>query len=115
MKHIIATIVCCAFVSGCASQAEQFALQDDSICQHTPNVDYGTCRQELENRRRAAYAQMWRDYQRTGRTLYTPPQTVIIQRPPPEQPAQQPPAYTPSCAEGYQCMGRHQDADGVWR
>jgi hypothetical protein len=46
------------------------------------------------------------------------PQVVIVQ-PAPLQPAYQPPqpspTMTPSCAEGYKCTGRHQDADGVWR
>ena len=46
-----------------------------------------------------------------------PPQVIVIQ-PAPQQPSpySPPPATTvPSCAEGYQCMGRHKDADGVWR
>jgi hypothetical protein len=62
------------------------------------------------------------DYEQPPAYLPTPPQQAY--QPPPAPAYQPPPAYwppppppplVPSCAEGYQCMGRTLQADGVWR
>jgi hypothetical protein len=50
----------------------------------------------------------------------SPPQPVVQPPPPAYQPPPPPltdamPPLIPSCAEGYRCMGRALQADGVWR
>jgi len=123
MRNLFLIVLALIPLSGCVSR-EQLAARDDTRCQSygfSPgNQAYAQCRMNLDvarlqARRQAAdavAAGLAEGLDRAGQVYSSPPQPTYS---PPSSSAWRPSSSTASCAEGYRCDGRTQQADGTWR
>lgn len=122
MKRLFLIITAIASLSGCASR-EQLAARDDDKCRSyglaPGDQGYAQCRMNLDMLRlqarqqaaNAVAAGLAAGVDRAGQVYSSPPQQTYS----PPQSAWRPSSNTASCAEGYRCDGRTQQADGTWR
>jgi len=83
----------------------QVTAQIYSVLQQQNQVELA----QQQQARAAAIAGLANGLQNASNAYGTAAGATSIYQPPP------PPPMVPSCAEGYQCMGRTLQADGVWR